>query len=498
MRILLAVMLSFGLMGKALATNQAIEGEYLIKVEGSFFKELMKPDSVFSSNVQIEDLGINGWFLVRVPESHANQLNLQSLSSMHGVLAAEKNLRIQLSPFPGMEALREAALQKYGDLSERTDENCPQPGACTQMEDNPAIPAPTNPGRGADPLLSSQWGMMDIGVEQAWKTSKGNRDIVVAVIDTGIDYTHEDIVDNLWRNPGEMGTDSQGRDKSNNGIDDDGNGFIDDVIGWDFVSDDNKPYDLTVPIWELLFGGNPGHGTHVAGCVAARGFNGKGISGVAPNVSMMGIRFLSEKGSGTLDGAIKSIKYAADNGAHITNNSWGGEGALNDPEAQALRDAIQYAEDRGLLFVAAAGNGRNGQGYDNDNDSKPAIPASYRFDSIISVAALDQNDQLGPFSNWGRTSVHIGAPGVKVFSSTVGNNYSDTVLDFMGMTIHWDGTSMAAPHVAGAAALYMSHYPNATYRQVKDAIIRSAKPISAMQGKAVSNGKLNVESLMKF
>jgi subtilisin family serine protease len=327
--------------------------------------------------------------------------------------------------------------------------------------------------------------MKDIGVKKAWRAGKGDPEMVVAVIDTGVDYTHEDLVDNLWRNPGEI---------PNNNIDDDNNGFVDDVIGWDFVSNDNKPYDLKGQIFN---GGNPGHGTHCAGNVAARGDNGKGIAGVAPNVKIMVLRFISDKGQGTTADAIASIRYAVDNGAMITSNSWGSEDEdPNDSEGnQALRDAIQYAQDQGTLFVAAAGNGHQGQGYDNDSDSRPAYPASYPHESIISVAALDVNDNLGSFSNWGRNTVDLGAPGVKVYSTVVGNGYTDMVLPIM--EISWDGTSMATPHVAGAAALYWSANPNATWRDVKDALISSAKPINALRGKAVSNGKLDVEALMK-
>jgi subtilisin family serine protease len=226
--------------------------------------------------------------------------------------------------------------------------------------------------------------------------NKSNIGGIIAVIDTGVDYTHEDLVDNIWKNPGETGTDSQGRDKSTNGLDDDNNGFIDDVVGWDFASNDNKPFDLSVPPTDLLFGGgNPGHGTHVSGCVAARSYNGKGVVGVADNnIKIMALRFLTEKGQGTTADAIKAIRYAVDNGALVSNNSWGSEG--EDPaestENKALRDAIAYSESKGSLFIAAAGNGHNGVGYNNDTDSRPGYPASYPDDIIISVAAIDKNE----------------------------------------------------------------------------------------------------------
>lgn len=373
-----------------------------------------------------------------------------------------------------------------------------------KKKDNPNFPPTPQPSRGDDPLFNKQWGMIDNHVKEAWKSNllapEKQRQMIVAVIDTGVDYTHEDLLPNMWRNPGETGTDAQGRSKETNGVDDDNNGFIDDVVGWDFAANDNKPYDLAVdPMQLLMGGGNPGHGTHCAGNVGAAADNGKGIVGVAPNVKIMALRFLTEKGGGTTADAIKSIKYAVDNGAMITSNSWGSEG--EDPQAgeenKALRDMIQYAENKGTLFIAAAGNGHQGIGYDNDSDAKPAYPASYDHESIISVAAIDNQDQLGGFSNWGLRTVDIGAPGVKVFSTTVGNNYSDTVIDLMGFTAYWDGTSMATPHVAGAAALYWSSHPEKDWRQVKAAIYQSVKKVPALSNKVSTGGKLDVLNLIR-
>lgn len=297
--------------------------------------------------------------------------------------------------------------------------------------------------------------MLNIGAQEAWSVTKGNPEMVVAVIDTGVDYTHEDLMPNLWRNPKEI---------PNNGIDDDKNGYIDDVIGWDFVSNDNKPFDLAVEPLQLIQGGNPGHGTHCAGNVAARSDSGIGIAGVAPSVSIMSLRFISDKGEGNTADAIKAIRYAVDNGAKVLSNSWGSEGdnPQEDIENKALKETILFAQDRGVLFVAAAGNGHNGVGYDNDTDPNPGFPASYSMDNIISVAALDEQDHLGSFSNWGLRTVDIGAPGVKVFSTTVGGKYSDVVLDMYGFKATWDGTSMATPHVAGAAALFWSAHPEKT------------------------------------
>lgn len=421
------------------------------------------------------------WVRVQFPKN----MSLHNLMKNPSIESIQPNYKITLpEDFSIQDPLRRAALAKMLRRNPQFIEMA--------TKDNPAIPDAPQPTTGADPLFSKQWGMLNIGVEEAWKVTKGSPEMIVAVIDTGVDYTHEDLLPNLWRNEKEI---------PNNGIDDDGNGYIDDVIGWDFVSNDNKPYDLYMSPLDILFkGGNPGHGTHCAGNVAARGDNGKGIAGVAPNVKIMSLRFISEKGQGTTADAIKAIRYAVDNGAKVLSNSWGSEG--EDPsegnENKALRDAIQYAQDKGVLFIAAAGNGHNGVGYDNDSDKLPAYPASYTNENIVSVAAINSNDQLGGFSNWGLRSVDIAAPGVAVFSTTVGSNYSDTVIDKFGFKATWDGTSMATPHVAGAAALYWSAHPEKTWQDVKAALLGSAKKVNALNNKVVSGGKLDVGALLKF
>ena len=386
------------------------------------------------------------------------------------------------------ETLRQAYIQ------ELTSTN--QLGIEIQSVDNPSFIKRPQGAKGKDPLTNKQWGMIDIGGPQVWAQYKSAPPIIVAVIDTGVDYNHPDLNANMWRNPGETGLDANGRDKSSNKIDDDGNGYVDDVVGYDFYSNDSNPYDNAVgPLRLLIGGGNPGHGTHCAGNIAAVADNGIGISGVAPNAKIMALRFLGNNG-GRTSAAIKAIKYAVDNGAKVLSNSWGSEG--EDPsegsDNKALKDIIAYAESKNVLFVAAAGNGRRGKGYNNDSDPRPAYPASYQINNIISVAAIDENNQLGMFSNWGFKTVHIGAPGVKVFSTMVGGKYSDKVIPFIAK---WEGTSMATPHVSGAAALYWSMHPEKTVLQVKEAVLNSAVKIPALQNKVVSGGKLNLISLMQ-
>jgi thermitase len=469
-------------------------GDMLVKLApGSKNTTVMALQSRLPVGTKVEDLGIAGWTHVQLPASAVSTFSRNSILSMPGVLALTPNHTIKLH---ANWQLKDAALRaklKSGEIV--------LPQADAPSTDNPAIPGSGSGGSGADPLYSKQWGMNQMQVKESWSVTKGTPETVVAVIDTGVDYTHEDLVDNMWRNPGETGLDAQGKDKSSNGVDDDKNGYVDDVVGWDFSGNDNKPYDLTASLMEMLLsGGNPGHGTHCAGNVAARGENGKGISGVAPNVRIMALRFISEKGQGTTVDAMKSIKYAVDNGARITSNSWGSEG--DDPadkDTVALKDAIAYGESKGVLFIGAAGNGHQGKGYDNDTDAKPAVPASYPNDIIISVAAIDVNGNLGSFSNWGARSVDLGASGVKVFSTvTQSEKYTDTVVDIPGLiTATWDGTSMATPHVAGAAALYWSAHPEKNWREVKSALLNTVKKTNVLMGKTTSGGQLDVGNLMR-
>lgn len=485
-----------GLICAALFTSSvwaAAKGDMLVKLAENSKTTAMTLQSRLPMGTQVEDLGVAGWVRVKVPASEFQAFHTHSILSLPGVLKVTPNYTISLmANWKVTDAATRAKVLKHIQAG--------FPGG-TPAPDNPEIPTAGSGGSGADPLYSKQWGMNQMKVKESWTNTKGNPDVVVAVIDTGVDYTHEDLVDNMWRNPGETGLDAQGRDKSKNGIDDDGNGYIDDVVGWDFSSNDNKPYDLTASLLDMLMsGGNPGHGTHCAGNVAARGDNGKGIAGVAPNVRIMALRFISEKGQGTTADAVKAIKYAVDNGAKVMSNSWGSEGDdPNDSGTQALKDAIQMAQDKGVLFIGAAGNGHQGKGYNNDTDPKPAVPASYPHDIIISVAALDEAGALGSFSNWGAQTVDLGAPGVKVFSTVTDTSlkYSDTVVDIPGViTATWDGTSMATPHVAGAAALYWSKHPEATWQQVKSAILSTVKRNPNMSGKSVSGGQLDVGALM--
>lgn len=479
MKTILAV-LALGLMTSQ-ANAAAKTQDLLIKLAPGAMSEMHMMVNSLNQDGSKAEILTDSWIRIEASEKKSLQI-LAAAENNPAVLYVQPNYKINLlENYQIQDPLRRAAFLKsvQGKVHAKA------------AADNPAIPAAPAEKTGADPLLAKQWGMNDIGVAEAWKFTLGSPEMIVAVIDTGVDYTHEDLLPNMWRNTKEI---------PGNKIDDDGNGYVDDIVGWDFAGNDNLPYDLSgTPIEVLFSGANPGHGTHCAGNVAARGNNGMGIAGVAPNVKIMGIRFISEKGSGTTADAIKAIKYAVDNGAKVLSNSWGSEGEdpAENTENKALRDAITYAEDHGALFIAAAGNGHDGVGYDNDTDAKPGYPASYDHESIISVAAIDNKDQFGSFSNWGVKTVDIGAPGVNVFSTMVGNNYNDKVVSIGGFEATWDGTSMAAPHVAGAAALYWSLHPTATWQQVKAAIMNSAKKVPAFAGKLVTGGKLDVAAMIK-
>ena len=299
-----------------------------------------------------------------------------------------------------------------------------------------------------DPSYGSLWGMANIRAPAAWDVTTGSGDVVVAIIDTGVDGNHPDLSDNLWTNPDEI---------AGNGIDDDNNGYLDDVHGWDFVDDDNDPSD------------GHGHGTHVAGTVGAVGNNGIGVVGVNWRVKLVALKFIDDSGVGYESDAVRALQYAKDKGVLISNNSWGGF-----DYSQALYDAIANMRADGHVFVTAAGN------YSFDNDLLPFYPASFGLENIISVASITSADELSDFSNYGATSVHIGAPGSSIYS-TVPGGYAT-----------FSGTSMATPHVTGAAALLLSEHPSWTYGQLRTTILDSARPIAALSGITVTGGTLDL------
>jgi subtilisin family serine protease/regulation of enolase protein 1 (concanavalin A-like superfamily) len=365
----------------------------------------------------------------------------------------------------GLVALASFEYASHDAYGERRAHLATQPGIRTAESDFivNAIGVPS------DGEFANLWGMHNVGqgggvvdadidAVEAWDIHTGSQNVLVGVIDTGIDRNHPDLAANMWQNPGETGTDANGNAKQTNGLDDDANGYVDDWRGWDFVNGDNDPHD------------DHYHGTHCAGTIGGVGNNGQGVAGVCWNVSLVGLKFLDAGGSGTTSGAVEATLYATKIACTLTSNSWGGGGY-----SQALKDAIDAAGVAGILFVAAAGN--SGM----DTDASPNYPSTYESANIVAVAATDRYDGMAYFSNWGLTTVDLGAPGVDVYSAAPNGSYQ-----------YLSGTSMATPHVAGACALLKSANPSLSGAQIKQAIMATSDPISSLAGKTVTGGRLNV------
>ena len=420
------------------------------------FTGLLASGSAFAHGFNLEHAHVPGELIVKFKDGRqaAHQAVLKSLGG--AVKYQFKTRGATVVKFQGLTSDADL-LQKAKILNSRDD--------VEYVEANTIMKINRVPN---DADFSKQYGMHNTGVGggisgadidavRAWDVSTGSKNVLVGVIDTGVDYSHPDIAPNYWTNPGESGLDADGRDKSSNGVDDDGNGYVDDFRGWDFVNNDNDPFD------------DHAHGTHCAGVIGARGDDGVGVAGVNWNVSIVGIKFLSGSGSGSLEDAVKSIEYGTTIGANLTSNSWGGGGY-----SPTMFDAIKAAHERGILFVAAAGNDSN------NNDSRPSYPATYDVGNVISVAASDNKDQMAYFSNSGIRTVHVAAPGVDVWSAVPNRGYQKM-----------SGTSMATPHVAGLVALVQSAIPEATHEQVRARIINGVDRSDYWASRVASGGRIN-------
>jgi subtilisin family serine protease len=346
-----------------------------------------------------------------------------------------------------------------GDLHDVADELL-DAGAVRFVEPNYVVRAARLPN---DSAFNRLWGLRndgqlggkpgaDVGAPAAWDVVTGSP-VPVAVIDTGVDGSHPDLAENMWTNTSE----------SQNGIDDaDPNGLVDDLRGVDFLNGDTDPSD------------EAGHGTHVAGIVGARGDNHTGIVGVNWSARLMALKFMNEHGEGSTADAAAAIDYAVDAGAKVINASWGGPNF-----SQALWEAVARAADHDVLFVAAAGN-------EGDNaDNSPEYPAAFELPNVVSVAASDVHDHLLDFSNYGSKSVDIAAPGDEIYSTVPASVDGDGYTTF-------SGTSMAAPFVSGAAALYLARYPGSSAAQVREALLRGVDHSPSLAGKSTSGGRLNI------
>lgn len=320
------------------------------------------------------------------------------------------------------------------------------PGVPLTCEANSIVESSKTPN---DSQYSALYGMAKISAPSAWDITTGSSSVVVAVVDTGIDYTHPDLADNIATNGGEI---------PNNGVDDDRNGYVDDYYGWDFNGSDNNPID------------DHFHGTHCAGTIGAKGNNGQGVVGVNWTVKLLPIKVLSASGSGTLASVASGMAYAVLRGAKIMSMSLG-----TNSYSATLENAIINAKNSGVLVVAAAGNDGT------DADSYPTYPAASAQDNVISVAASDSTDTLAYFSNWGAVSVDLAAPGYSILSTTLSGSYG-----------YASGTSMATPHVAGIVAMIKAVNPSLSYSQIKSILLGTVDPVSSMSGKMVSGGRANV------
>ncbi|MBV9242602.1 MAG: S8 family serine peptidase, partial [Acidobacteria bacterium] len=309
--------------------------------------------------------------------------------------------------------------------------------------------------------FDQQWALNNIGGDgakehadldaiEAWKTTKGSEDVVVAVLDSGVDYNHEDLVKNMWIRP----TSVPAYQDAELGTINDINGFNSDDVQADPM-DDN------------------GHGTHCAGIIGAEGDNGIGVSGINQHVKIMPLKFLGRMGNGSTAAAIEAINYVIDrkkNGVNvrIISASWG-----SNSNSKALEDAIRAAGDAGILFVAAAGNDGS------NNDRWPHYPSNYNLPNLLSVAALDRADALASFSNYGVKSVHVAAPGKAIISTWLGDDYREA-----------SGTSMATPYVSGVAALVIANEPNISMADLRKRILSTVDKLPALEGKVASGGRI--------
>lgn len=319
-----------------------------------------------------------------------------------------------------------------------------------------------------DPMFNEQWALSntgqnggkenaDLSAIKAWETTKGSNKVVIAVLDTGVDYTHPDLVTNMWFRPDNIPQ-----------YKDDELGTFNDVRGFDAADNQSDPMD------------DNGHGTHCAGIIGAEGNNDEGIAGINWNVQIMPLKFLGKGGYGSVKDAIESINYAIDrkrNGVNIRiiSASWG-----STQYSKALEDAIRAAGEADILFVAAAGNSSS------SNDKQPHYPSNYNLPNVISVAALDRNDQLASFSNFGVKTVHIAAPGREIVSTWLSDDYREA-----------SGTSMATPYVSGTAALILANTPDLSVEELRAKVLKSVDKIDSLNGKVETGGRLNAAKALE-
>jgi thermitase len=436
---LIATIFSLSLQSQVVDKNQSpslaehVPGELVVRLKsGSSLASLRSFIDVTS--VETISQSIGEFALVKVASRHALEDVIAKLNKHPDVLYAEPNF------------IYRAIGKKDYDVSPYVtapnDEKFGKLWGLVNLGNND--PNSTDPG-----VVGA-----DVDALRAWDLSQGDTQIKIAVIDTGVDYNHPDLMSNAWINSAEK--------NGTTGVDDDGNGFIDDIYGYDFAYNDANPMD----------GHN--HGTHVAGTIGAIHNNSLGVAGMMANVSIVAVKFLDDNGSGSLDNAIKAIDYATKLNVDLMSNSWGGGGF-----SQGLKDAIQAASDAGILFIAAAGNSSV------DNDTATAYPANYEVPNVISVASHTSKDALSNFSSYGKNKVHIAAPGSNILSTAKAGTYAV-----------FSGTSMATPHVSGALGLLLAMEGRLPHAEVIDRLLYTSVPVKAYRGKVKTAGRLNAYHLL--
>ncbi|MFN2392862.1 MAG: S8 family serine peptidase [Pyrinomonadaceae bacterium] len=428
---------------KPIAVKRSIdesEPEILVKLRtGVSLAEIKKVAE--KNNDQIEDKleNVKGWISIDDLDNRDEKIVAEQYEQMTDLVAdAEPNNKIELDPIEslaGSDSLLRAS----------------QPG---EISPN-------------DPMFGEQWALNNVGQNggkakadlaalKAWIKTQGSTDVVVAVLDSGVDYTHPDLAANMWLRPNNVPA-----------YKDDELGAFDDLHGFNAAENLSDPMD------------DNGHGTHCAGIVGAEGNNDEGISGINWKVQIMPLKFMGRGGFGTTKNAIEAINYAIDRkragvNVKVINASWG-----SMLSSKALEDAIRAAGEEGILFVAAAGNNST------SNDKRPHYPSNYDLPNVISVAALDRNDQLASFSNFGVKTVHVAAPGREILSTWLNDEYREA-----------SGTSMATPYVAGVAALILASEPKLSLEKLRERILQSVDKLDSLNDKVKSGGRINAEKAL--
>ncbi len=445
----------------------------------SLWSELVSPDwfQDYGSSLSPRHAGTAGWSAASQDEQRVSvggaadaydwivrfdTGTLEGIASAAGTAALLASSSVEFEVIRGLGLVGQALVRSYGAAPETVQDLLAKNSHVASFERDEVHQLQSLPN---DPQLSQLWGLentgqsggradADIDAPAAWSLTTGSRSVVVAVVDTGVDYTHPDLAANIWTNPGEI---------AGNGLDDDVNGFADDVHGYNFAYNTSDPMD------------DHSHGTHVAGTIAGVGNNGTGVAGVNWSASIMALKFMDSSGSGYTSDAVRAINYATmmrtryGVNVRVMNHSWGGSGY-----STALRDALTASGNAGILSAVAAGNSQS------NNDALPTYPANYDVVGMLTVAATDRNDNLASFSNYGATTVDLAAPGVSILSTVPNGGYNT-----------YSGTSMATPHVAGVAALAWSLAPNATLAEVRNAILQGVDRLASLNGRVATGGRLN-------